>query len=196
MRETCKLKDKITEGIKESAALKLRMLDDGLTDSIAEISSAIIKTIQSGGKILLAGNGGSAADAQHIAAEFVGRYLADRAPIAAIALTTDTSTLTSISNDFGYEKVFSRQLEALSKPGDVFWAISTSGQSGNLVESLKTAKGTGVITVCLLGKDGGPMKDLADIAIVVPSNDTPRIQEAHIMIAHLVCEMVEKEFME
>ncbi len=190
------MKDKITEGIKESAALKLRMLDDGLADSIAEISKAVIKTIQAGGKVLLAGNGGSAADAQHIAAEFVGRYLVNRPPIAAIALTTDTSALTAIGNDFGFEKVFSRQVEALSKPGDIFWAISTSGQSENLVEALKAARVSGVTTVCLLGKDGGAMKDLADIAIVVPSDDTPRIQEAHIMIAHLVCEMVEKEFME
>ncbi|HEB72979.1 MAG TPA: SIS domain-containing protein, partial [Nitrospirae bacterium] len=149
--------------------------------------------LKKGSKILLAGNGGSAADAQHIAAEFVGRYLIDRRALPAIALSADTSCLTAISNDMGYEKVFSRQLEALGAPGDLLWALSTSGNSENLSSALKTAKSLGVSTVCLLGKGGGKMKGMGDIELIVPSDDTPRIQEAHITIAHLICEAVETQ---
>lgn len=185
------MKNRIAEGLKNSADLKLKMLSDGLDENIEKISRMIIDTLEKGSKILLAGNGGSAADAQHIAAEFLGRYLKDRRALPAIALTTDTSCLTAISNDLGYEKVFSRQLEALGAHGDLFWAISTSGNSENLIEALKIAKSMGVSTVCMLGKGGGKMKGMGDMELIVPSDDTPRIQEAHITIAHLICEAVE-----
>ncbi len=187
------MKNRIAQGLKDSANLKLKMLDDGMEQNIEKIARLVIDTLLKGSKILLAGNGGSAADAQHIAAEFVGRYLIDRRALPAIALSADTSCLTAISNDMGYEKVFSRQLEALGAPGDLLWALSTSGNSENLSSALKTAKSLGVSTVCLLGKGGGKMKGMGDIELIVPSDDTPRIQEAHITIAHLICEAVETQ---
>ncbi|MGK7344781.1 MAG: D-sedoheptulose-7-phosphate isomerase [Candidatus Nitrospinota bacterium M3_3B_026] len=185
------MEDDITRGLKASADLKLAMIGRGDAETIAAIARMIVETLKEGGKLILAGNGGSAADAQHMASELVGRYLKDRPPLAAIALTTDTSAITAISNDYGFEKVFSRQLEALGMAGDVFLAISTSGQSANLVDALATAGKLGLKRVCLLGGAGGEMKDHADIALIVPSSETPRIQEAHITIAHLVCEAVE-----
>ncbi len=187
------MKNRIAQGLKDSANLKLKMLDDGLTQDIEKIARMTIDTLLKGSKILLTGNGGSSADAQHIAAEFVGRYLIDRRALPAIALTTDTSCLTAISNDMGYEKIFSRQLEALGAPGDLLWTLSTSGNSENLLSALKTAKSLGVSTVCLLGKGGGKMKGMGDAELIVPSDDTPRIQEAHITIAHLICEAVETQ---
>lgn len=185
------MKNRIAQGLKDSADLKLKILSEGLDEDIEKISRMIISAFKKGSKVLLAGNGGSAADAQHIAAEFVGRYLKDRPALPAIALTTDSSCLTAISNDMGYNKVFSRQLEALGAKGDLLWALSTSGNSVNMVEALKTAKSMGVTTVCLLGKGGGKMKGMGDVELIVPSDDTPRIQEAHITIAHLICEAVE-----
>ncbi len=186
------MKNGIAKGLKASADLKMKMLSAGADVDISKIAEACVNTLKNGSKILLAGNGGSAADAQHIAAELVGRYLKkDRPALPAIALTTDTSSLTAISNDMGFEKVFSRQLEAIGAPGDLFWAISTSGNSKNLVEALKTAKDIGITRVCLLGKGGGAMKERAEISLVVPSDDTPRVQEAHITVAHLVCEAIE-----
>ncbi|VAX15233.1 Phosphoheptose isomerase 1 [hydrothermal vent metagenome] len=185
------MKETIARGMKASAELKLSMLDGGLQETVADISRCLIDALISGGKVLIAGNGGSAGDAQHMAAEFVGRYLKERDALPAIALTTDTSALTSIGNDYGFKKIFSRQLEALGKKNDVFIAISTSGNSKNLIEALKTAGGMGIFTVCLLGRGGGEMKDAADISLVIPSDDTPRVQEAHIMVIHLICEAVE-----
>jgi len=185
------MKNRIAEGLKDSADLTLKMLGEGMDQEIEKIARMIIDTFLKESKILLVGNGGSAADAQHIAAEFVGRYLIDRRALPAIALTTDTSCLTAISNDMGYEKIFSRQLEALCAPGDLLWALSTSGNSINLLEALKTAKSLGVSTVCLLGKGGGKMKGMGDAELIIPSDDTPRIQEAHITVAHLICETVE-----
>jgi len=185
------MRDRITGGLKASAELKLAMLEQGMAAAIADVAETCIAALRGGGKILLAGNGGSAADAQHIAAELVGRYLKDRPALAAIALTTDTSSLTAIANDSGYRHVFSRQLEALARPGDVFWAMSTSGDSENLIEALGVAGRLGLTRVCLLGRGGGAMKTLADIGVVIPSGETPRIQEAHITVAHLVCEAIE-----
>lgn len=187
------MKNRIAQGLKDSADLKLKMLSDGLEQDIERIARLVIDTLLKGSKILLVGNGGSAADAQHIAAEFVGRYLIDRRALPAIALSADTSCLTAISNDMGYEKIFSRQLEALGAPGDLLWALSTSGNSANLLSALKTAKSLGVSTVCLLGKGGGKMKGMGDFELIVPSDDTPRVQEAHITIAHLICEAVETQ---
>ena len=162
-----------------------------LTDDIAKISSLCINSIRSGGKILIFGNGGSAADAQHIAAELVGRYKSKRKGLPAIALTTDTSALTSIGNDFGYDQIFQRQIEALVKPEDILIGISTSGNSLNVLSGLKLAKKLGCKTIGLSGNNGGDMNKICDINIVVPASDTPRIQEMHILIGHTLCHLIE-----
>ena len=143
---------------------------------------------------MLCGNGGSAADAQHIAAELTGRYKTERDALAGIALTTDTSALTAIGNDYGYEFVFSRQLEALGREGDLLIAISTSGNSGNVVKALELARKIGIKTIGLSGRTGGAMNELCELNLVVPSNDTPRIQEMHIMIGHIICQAIDDAF--
>ena len=143
---------------------------------------------------MLCGNGGSAADAQHIAAELTGRYKTERGALAGIALTTDTSALTAIGNDYGYEFVFSRQLEALGREGDLLIAISTSGNSGNVVKALELARKIGIKTIGLSGRTGGVMNELCELNLVVPSNDTPRIQEMHIMIGHIICQAIDDAF--
>ena len=140
------------------------------------------------------GNGGSAADAQHIAAELTGRYKTERGALAGIALTTDTSALTAIGNDYGYEFVFSRQLEALGREGDLLIAISTSGNSGNVIKALELARKIGIKTIGLSGRTGGAMNELCELNLVVPSNDTPRIQEMHIMIGHIICQAIDDAF--
>ena len=164
---------------------------EGLTGKIDQCIEKILLTYKHKGKILVCGNGGSAADAQHFAAELTGRYLGDRRAYAAISLTTDTSALTSISNDYGYDQVFRRQLEAVGNTGDMLFAISTSGNSGNIVQAVEYARDHGVYTVGLLGKDGGKLNALVDLPLVVPSNHTARIQEAHILILHILCEALE-----
>ena len=163
-----------------------------LTDDIAKISSLCIDSIRSGGKILIFGNGGSAADAQHIAAELVGRYKSERKGLPAIALTTDTSALTAIGNDFGYDQIFQRQVEALAKPEDVVIGISTSGNSLNVISALKLSKKMGCKTIGLSGNDGGDMNKMCDVNIVVPASDTPCIQEMHILIGHTLCQLIEQ----
>lgn len=167
--------------------------DESLMQTIAAVGKECVALYKNGKKTLLAGNGGSAADAQHIAAELVGRYGFDRPSIPSIALTTDTSNLTAIGNDYGYDKVFSRQMEGMGSEGDLFIGISTSGNSVNIVNAINAAKEKGVKTVALVGRDGGEMARLADYAIIVPSNDTPRIQESHILIGHMICDIIEKE---
>ena len=165
--------------------------------SIKEINSAvnvIVKTIEKGKKIVIFGNGGSAADAQHMAAEFVGRYLIERDSLPAIALTTDTSVLTGIGNDYGFEKVFARQCDALVNNGDLVIAISTSGKSPNIIEGIKTSKNKNAKIILLTGKNNNKLKHLTDITIRIPSNETPRIQESHRIIIHIICEFVEKHF--
>lgn len=162
-----------------------------LNEIIEESSNLISKALLSGGKLLLCGNGGSASDAQHIAAEFVGRFLKERRPLAAISLSTDTSALTCISNDYSFDDVFSRQLLAIARPGDCLIAISTSGNSNNVIRAVEVARGIGVTTIGMLGRDGGKLKSLCDKPIVVNSNVTARIQEAHILIGHTICEIVE-----
>jgi len=152
------------------------------------------KTLKNGGKVLICGNGGSAADAQHIAAELSGRFKKERIALAGIALTTDTSALTAIGNDYGYEYVFSRQVEALANEGDLLIGISTSGNSLNVIKAIESAKKIGCKVVTLTGKSGGEMKDLGDVNIVIPSNDTPRIQEMHIMVGHMICAIIDEEF--
>jgi D-sedoheptulose 7-phosphate isomerase len=159
---------------------------------ILEVSGKAVEVYRNGNKTLIAGNGGSAADAQHIAGEFVSRFYFDRPGIPSIALTTDTSILTAIGNDYGYEKLFSRQIEANGVKGDMFIGISTSGNSKNIIEALNACKEKGIITVGLTGETGGKMATLCDYCIKVPSNETPRIQESHILIGHIICAVVEE----
>ena len=180
--------------ISASIETKQKILnDDALLNTIEAAATACVEAYRRGNKTLLAGNGGSAADAQHIAAELVGRYGFDRPSIPSLALTTDTSNLTAIGNDNGYDKVFSRQLEGMGVEGDIFFGISTSGNSQNIVNAFESAKAKGITTVALVGRDGGKMGQMADIAIIVPSNATPRIQESHILIGHIICDVIEKE---
>lgn len=179
--------------MQEAFALKADILkSDIFWEQLEAITRVVEKVLRSGGKILIAGNGGSAADAQHFAAELVGRYKLERKAYPAIALTTDTSVITAWSNDYDFAAIFSRQLEALGKAGDLFCGISTSGNSLNIVNAVKTAKKLGVSSICLLGNGGGALKDLADLSVIVPSNNTPRIQEIHIILIHAICEEVEK----
>jgi phosphoheptose isomerase len=163
---------------------------------IGEAADAIVRSLRGGGKLLVFGNGGSAADAQHVAAELVGRFSRERAGLAAMALTTDTSVLTSISNDYGFERAFARQIEALGRPGDVALGISTSGQSANVVAALQAGRARGLRTIALTGRDGGVVGRAADIHVNVPSPSTPRIQEVHRTLLHVVCELVERALSE
>jgi len=167
---------------------------ESIGDSLEIAAKLCIKSLQNGGKILIFGNGGSAADAQHIAAELVGRYKAERKGLAAIALTTDTSALTSIGNDYGYERVFDRQVEALANEGDAVIGISTGGSSANVISALKLANDLGCKTIGLSGRDGGEMNKICDINLVVAAEDTPRIQEMHIVIGHTICHLIDQEF--
>jgi D-sedoheptulose 7-phosphate isomerase len=182
----------IKESLLESAELK-RKVAETMADSIARAIDVISNALKSGKKVLLMGNGGSAADAQHIAGELVGRFKKERKAIPAISLSTDTSILTAIGNDYGFEKIFERQVEALGEKGDVVIGISTSGNSENIYRAMKLSREMGLKTISLLGNDGGKIKELSDIALIVPSKNTPRIQEAHITIGHIICEGVEKK---
>jgi D-sedoheptulose 7-phosphate isomerase len=164
---------------------------ESISNSIEIAAKLCIDSLQNGGKILIFGNGGSAADAQHIAAELVGRYKVERKGIAAIALTTDTSIVTSISNDYGYERVFDRQIEALANKNDVVIGISTGGSSANVINALKLANHLECKTIGFSGRGGGKMNDLCDVNLVVPAEDTPRIQEMHIFIGHTICHLIE-----
>jgi len=159
---------------------------------ILDITEAFIQCIRKGGKIIFFGNGGSAADSQHLAAELVGRFKKDRGALAAIALTTNTSILTSLSNDYGYEIVFSKQIEGLGNKEDLAVGISTSGKAKNVIAAIKQAKKMGIKTIALTGADGGELAKLADIAFIVPSSVTARIQEAHITVGHIICELTEE----
>jgi D-sedoheptulose 7-phosphate isomerase len=179
--------------LKHNIEEQIHLLDKikGLDVLVEEAIAWCTETVSDGGKILLCGNGGSASDCQHIAAEMTGRFVNDRRPLPAIALTTDTSALTAIANDYGYAQVFSRQLEALANAGDTLIAISTSGNSENVIGAVNLAKSHALRVIGLLGRDGGRLKELCDISIVVPSDSTPRIQEAHILIGHTICEGIE-----
>lgn len=165
-----------------------------LNDAIASSAESCIHCLKNGGKILLFGNGGSAADAQHIAAELVGRYKTSRKGLAAIALTTDSSSLTSIGNDFGYKQIFNRQVEALAKEGDVVIGISTSGKSDNVISALMLSSELKCITIGFSGENSDEMSKICNINLAVPSNDTPRIQEMHILIGHIICHLIDQEF--
>ena len=184
----------ISNQVKESYETKKAILENKeLMDLIQEVSKKTIEIYKNGNKTLIAGNGGSAADSQHIAGEFVSKFYFDRPGLASIALTTDTSIITAIGNDYGYEKLFSRQIQANGNKGDLFIGISTSGNSKNIIESLKECKDKGIITVGLTGLKGGQMADICDYCIKIPSNETPRVQESHILIGHIICAVVEEE---
>ena len=177
--------------LSEAIALHQRVREAGLEPTTAA-ADAIVASLRQGGKVLVFGNGGSAADAAHAAAELVGRYRRERPGYAAIALTADPSVLTSIANDYGFERVFARQIEALGRPGDVAFAITTSGESRNTVAGLVAARAQKLITIALTGRDGGAAGRLADIHVNVPSDSTPRVQEVHRTLLHVICDIVEK----
>jgi D-sedoheptulose 7-phosphate isomerase len=182
----------ISTQISEAQRVMFAMLaDDALLARLEAASLACIHCLQTGGKILLAGNGGSAADSQHIAGELVSRFAFDRAGLPAIALTTDSSILTSIGNDYGYENLFARQLQALGNKGDVFIGYSTSGKSPNVLRAFTEARSRGLVTIGLTGNHGGAMAELCDYLLAVPSSDTPKIQEGHLVLGHILCGLVE-----
>lgn len=188
------MKAYIKDQIKKSYETKQLIYEnEELLNNIEDVAKRCVELYRGKNKTILAGNGGSAADAQHIAAELVGRYGFDRPSIPSLALTTDTSNLTAIGNDYGYDQIFSRQLEGMGQEGDIFIGISTSGNSENIVKAFHSAKKKGIATVALTGRDGGEMAKLADISLIVPSNSTPRIQESHILIGHILCDIIEKE---
>ena len=184
----------ITEIAAQLAAHRdvIARIEQEMSPRIAEMATLLVETFTGGGKLLVMGNGGSAADAQHFVAEIVGRFKMERRGLPAIALSTDTSILTAIGNDYGFDQVFRRQVEALAVAGDLVVGISTSGNSPNVQQALELARELGCRTVGLLGKDGGSIKRCCDLALVVPTDDTPRIQEGHITIIHIVCDLLEK----
>jgi D-sedoheptulose 7-phosphate isomerase len=181
----------LRSALAEHQAVMARL--EALLPQIAAVAEVMRNCLKRGNKILLMGNGGSAADSQHIAAEIVGRYKRERRGLPAIALTTDTSILTSVGNDYGFEFIYSRQVEALCVPGDVVFGISTSGNSANVVRAIEAAKQLGALTVGLLGGSGGKLAALCDHSLVMPTDDTPRVQEAHIFIGHMLCELAEAD---
>jgi len=180
----------IQKRFKESAEVKNRFLKENLS-RLLDVVKLISHCFEVGNKLFFFGNGGSAADAQHLAAEFVNRYIMDRPPLPAIALTTDASIITSVSNDFSFNEIFAKQLKALGKEGDIAVGISTSGTSPNIIKAFEVAKEMGIKTVALTGSDGGSLVKIADVSLIVPSSSTPRIQEVHILIGHVLCELVE-----
>jgi D-sedoheptulose 7-phosphate isomerase len=187
------LESLVHDRIRRSIDVKQALLrDDSVGAQVILAASQIVKALGAGGKVIFCGNGGSAADAQHLAAEFTGRYLKERRALPALALHTNSSALTAIGNDYGFDLVFARQMEALGKEGDVAVGISTSGNSLNVLRALEVAKSKAIYTVALTGASGGKMKELGDCSICVPSNETPRIQECHILIGHIICEIVEE----
>ncbi|PLX82070.1 MAG: phosphoheptose isomerase [Desulfuromonas sp.] len=169
----------------------LNRVKEDHASTILELADVIVASLQAGGKLLVMGNGGSAADAQHFAAELVGRFRKERKAIPAIALTTDSSILTAVGNDYGFEMVYARQVEALAAPGDVICGISTSGRSPNVLQAVEAGRQRGCATVCLAGCDGGPLAAATDVGLVVPSEETPHIQEAHVTVIHMLCAMIE-----
>jgi D-sedoheptulose 7-phosphate isomerase len=192
MRPSDDFEARITSSIEASIGVKERLLNTDIVSGIAEVCEILVNAFEQGNKVLLFGNGGSAADAQHIAAEFVGRFAFDRPPLPALALSVNTSCLTAIGNDYGFDQVFSRQIEALAHAGDVAIGISTSGNSPNVVSALSLSRQEGLHTIALTGCTGGKLKTAVDRCICVPSNDTPRIQECHILIGHIISELVEQ----
>lgn len=195
MKTASAISQLVIDRLRESIQVKEAILEDEhLMDSVAEVGRICTESLERGGKIILFGNGGSAADAQHIAAEFVGKFLKCRRALAAISLNTNSSVLTAIGNDYCYEEVFSRQIEALGCPGDVAIGISTSGNSKNVIRALDSAKQRVMGTVGMTGSSGGLLMSETEYCLRVPSQETPRIQEAHIALGHIICEIVENHF--
>ncbi len=187
------LHDLVLDRIQRSIEVKQALLLDAVfRNLVTQAAMQIVKSLQAGGKVLFFGNGGSAADAQHLAAEFTGRYLKERRALPALALHGNSSAVTAIGNDYGFDLVFARQMEALGKEGDVAVGISTSGNSRNVLRALEAAKSKGLYTVALTGASGGAMKGVADCTICIPSEETPRIQECHILAGHIICEIAEE----
>lgn len=194
MKQQNNFQHRVSKLIEASIAAKQKLLEsEDVLRAVAKTSEILIEELRKGNKALLFGNGGSAADAQHIAAELVGRFAFDRPALPALALSVNTSCITAIGNDYGFEQVFSRQLEALGRPGDVAIGISTTGNSANVLHALTTAKKIGLHTVALTGGSGGGLRSVVDHCICIPSADTPRIQECHILIGHIISELVERE---
>jgi len=181
----------IAKQLQDHLALFQKM-EAELTAPVAELAERLIETFKIGNKLLIMGNGGSAADAQHFAGEIVSRFRIERPGLPAIALSTDTSIITAIGNDYGFERIFSRQVEALAVPGDAVIGISTSGNSPNVQKALEVARQAGCTTIGLLGKDGGSIKAVCDIPLIISSNDTPRVQEGHITVIHILCDLIEQ----
>ena len=184
--------ERVKKFLKTSGDLKYKVAE-AMADKILEAAHIIRDCLANGGKLLLMGNGGSAADSQHIAAELIGRFKKERKAIPAIALTVDSSSLTALGNDYGFDTIFSRQVEALANPTDAIIGISTSGNSRNVIRALNLAREIGASTIGFMGNDGGDMKNCVDISIIVPSNDTARIQEVHITVGHIICEIIERD---
>ncbi|MCX5842849.1 MAG: D-sedoheptulose 7-phosphate isomerase [Deltaproteobacteria bacterium] len=184
------MEDYIVKIFKESSNLKEAFVGENL-DGIVSVVEVITAALKAGNKILLFGNGGSAADAQHLAAEFVNRFIIERPPLPAIALSTDTSVITSIGNDYDFSEIFSKQIRAIGQAGDVAWGISTSGSSRNVIKAFEVAKKVGMVTIGVTGRDGGDIAKMVDYSLNVASHSTPRIQEVHITLGHVICEMVD-----
>ena len=176
--------------VEESIGLKDRFFGDQ-GEQVLAAARLLVEVFQAGSRVLIFGNGGSAADAQHLAAEFVNRFQVERPPLAALALTTDTSILTAVANDYDFKQVFAKQVRALGRPGDLAWGISTSGNSPNVVAGIEAARELGLGTMAFSGGDGGPVAAAADLALIVPSRNTPRVQEVHITIGHVLCDLVD-----
>lgn len=190
---TKRLNDLLRDRVRRSIEVKQALLSDAnFYEVVAQAALQIVRALRAGGKVLFFGNGGSAADAQHLAAEFTGRYLRERSALPALALHANTSALTAIGNDYGFDRVYARQIEALGKEGDVAVGISTSGNSPNVLRGLEVASSKSIYTVALTGGSGGKMKEVADCTICIPSEETPRIQECHILTGHIICEIVEE----
>jgi D-sedoheptulose 7-phosphate isomerase len=184
------------ERIRASLAVKEGLLAPEPLAEIASAATLVGGALRDGRKLLIFGNGGSAADAEHIAGEFVGRFVAERRALPAVALSVNTSVLTAIANDYSFEDVFARQVEALGEPGDVAFGLSTSGTSANVVAGLRVGRELGLRTLALTGRGGGRVRELADVCVKVPADDTPRIQEGHLLVAHIVCEIAERDVVE
>ncbi|HOX16030.1 MAG TPA: D-sedoheptulose 7-phosphate isomerase [Smithellaceae bacterium] len=184
------MKDHLVKLFKESCRVKEAFINDNL-NKLVKVIEVLTAALKAGNKIMIFGNGGSAADAQHIAAEFVNRFIIERPPLPAIALTTDTSVITSIGNDYDFSEIFAKQIRALGQQGDVAWGISTSGNSPNVLKGLELAKKMGLVTLAFTGKDGGAIAQIADVSLNVSSNSTARIQETHITAGHAICELVD-----
>jgi D-sedoheptulose 7-phosphate isomerase len=187
------MRDLVRDRVKRSIEVKQRLLEDShFQDSVVQVAMQIVNSLRGGGKVFFFGNGGSAADAQHLAAEFTGRYLKERRALPALALSVNSSSVTAIGNDYGFDLIFARQLEALGKEGDVVVGITTSGNSPNVVRALEMATTKSMFAVALTGASGGAVKKIADRVICIPSEETPRIQECHILTGHIICDIVEQ----